>query len=334
MTTAVATPEASVPAATATVRRVTVPLAATAVARRPRGGDRGGFRRDDRSGGGDRGGYSRPTGGAGRDDRSSGGYSRPAGGGRDDRSGGGYNRDDRGGSVMTAVGTAVLLVDAVAMTVPRGTARWWRSRRAVVAYRAMTVAATAVMTAPVAATTALPVAAATAVMTAPAATAVGTSVTIARVVATAVDTVVVTVRRVMTVAGTTATTVGLLGVPMGLRAMTVPGTTGTTGRLGTTGVRRGVSGRPVVGPGGTTGARDGATSGRLGMTGAAYAAVLAVRDRRAVSVGPSGGTTALGAVDVTTGAVDRAGRRGEGWSAPRRPGDSGRASPVRSSTAG
>ncbi|MFG2973925.1 DEAD/DEAH box helicase [Streptomyces sp. NPDC048331] len=75
-----------------------------------RGGDRGGFRRDDR---GDRGG--RPSGGFNRDDRGgdrggfrrddrpSGGFrsggDRPSGGGfrRDDRPSGGFNRDDRGG---------------------------------------------------------------------------------------------------------------------------------------------------------------------------------------------------------------------------------------------
>lgn len=60
-----------------------------------RGGDRGGFRRDDRSGGGfnrdrrdDRsgGGFNRDR----RDDRSGGGFSRDR---RDDRSGGGFNRD-------------------------------------------------------------------------------------------------------------------------------------------------------------------------------------------------------------------------------------------------
>ncbi|RSO03486.1 RNA helicase [Streptomyces sp. WAC 06783] len=51
-----------------------------------RGGDRGGFRRDDRSGGG----FNRDR----RDDRSGGGFSRDR---RDDRSGGGFRRDDRSG---------------------------------------------------------------------------------------------------------------------------------------------------------------------------------------------------------------------------------------------
>ncbi|RSO12625.1 RNA helicase [Streptomyces sp. WAC 06725] len=51
-----------------------------------RGGDRGGFRRDDRSGGG----FNRDR----RDDRSGGGFNRDR---RDDRSGGGFRRDDRSG---------------------------------------------------------------------------------------------------------------------------------------------------------------------------------------------------------------------------------------------
>ncbi|MFE9631529.1 DEAD/DEAH box helicase [Streptomyces sp. NPDC006463] len=76
-----------------------------------RGGDRGGFRRDDRGDrGGDRGGFRRDDrgdrggdrGGFRRDDRPSGGFrsggDRPSGGGfrRDDRPSGGFNRDDRG----------------------------------------------------------------------------------------------------------------------------------------------------------------------------------------------------------------------------------------------
>ncbi|WP_455682051.1 DEAD/DEAH box helicase, partial [Streptomyces virginiae] len=69
-----------------------------------RGGDRGGFRRDDRGDrGGDRGGFrrdDRPSGGFRRDDRPSGGFrrdDRPSGGfRRDDRPSGGFNRDDRG----------------------------------------------------------------------------------------------------------------------------------------------------------------------------------------------------------------------------------------------
>ncbi|MGW7431423.1 DEAD/DEAH box helicase, partial [Streptomyces sp. NPDC054861] len=77
--------------------------------RRDRGGDRGGFRRDDRRDdrGGDRGGFrrdnDRPSGGFRRDnDRPSGGFrrdnDRPSGGfRRDDRPSGGFNRDDRGG---------------------------------------------------------------------------------------------------------------------------------------------------------------------------------------------------------------------------------------------
>ncbi|MEU9862113.1 DEAD/DEAH box helicase [Streptomyces sp. NPDC047971] len=74
--------------------------------RRDRGGDRGGFRRDDRRDdrGGDRGGFRRDDrggrsferrdndrGGFRRDDRPSGGFR------RDDRPSGGFNRDDRGG---------------------------------------------------------------------------------------------------------------------------------------------------------------------------------------------------------------------------------------------
>ncbi|MFE5485311.1 DEAD/DEAH box helicase [Streptomyces sp. NPDC056527] len=75
--------------------------------RRDRGGDRGGFRRDDRRDdrGGDRGGFRRDDnrgGGFRRDDRPSGGFrrdnDRPSGGfRRDDRPSGGFNRDDRGG---------------------------------------------------------------------------------------------------------------------------------------------------------------------------------------------------------------------------------------------
>ncbi|MFG3286883.1 DEAD/DEAH box helicase [Streptomyces sp. NPDC048111] len=55
-----------------------------------RGGDRGGFRRDDRPSGGFRR-DDRPSGGFRRDDRPSGGFR------RDDRPSGGFNRDDRGG---------------------------------------------------------------------------------------------------------------------------------------------------------------------------------------------------------------------------------------------
>ncbi|MEV7370029.1 DEAD/DEAH box helicase, partial [Streptomyces sp. NPDC090301] len=92
-----------------------------------RGGDRGGFNRDDRGDrggfrggdrGGDRGGFrrdnDRPSGGFRRDDRPSGGFNRDDRGGdrggfrrdndrpsggfrRDDRPSGGFNRDDRGG---------------------------------------------------------------------------------------------------------------------------------------------------------------------------------------------------------------------------------------------
>ncbi|WP_329118119.1 DEAD/DEAH box helicase [Streptomyces sp. NBC_01353] len=76
--------------------------------RRDRGGDRGGFRRDDRRDdrGGDRGGFRRDDRGGrsfNRDDRPSGGgfrrdNDRPSGGfRRDDRPSGGFNRDDRGG---------------------------------------------------------------------------------------------------------------------------------------------------------------------------------------------------------------------------------------------
>ncbi|QES49012.1 RNA helicase [Streptomyces venezuelae] len=59
-------------------------------------GDRGGFRRDDRGDRGDRGGFNRDDrggdrGGFRRDDRPSGGFR------RDDRPSGGFNRDDRGG---------------------------------------------------------------------------------------------------------------------------------------------------------------------------------------------------------------------------------------------
>ncbi|WP_438292642.1 DEAD/DEAH box helicase [Streptomyces sp. HUAS TT7] len=65
-----------------------------------RGGDRGGFRRDDRPSGGFRR-DDRPSGGFRRDDRPSGGFrrdDRPSGGfRRDDRPSGGFNRDDRGG---------------------------------------------------------------------------------------------------------------------------------------------------------------------------------------------------------------------------------------------
>ncbi|THA77983.1 DEAD/DEAH box helicase [Streptomyces sp. A0592] len=69
-----------------------------------RGGDRGGFRRDDRGDrGGDRGGFrggDRPSGGFRGGDRPSGGFrggDRPSGGfRRDDRPSGGFNRDDRG----------------------------------------------------------------------------------------------------------------------------------------------------------------------------------------------------------------------------------------------
>ncbi|MFF8511318.1 DEAD/DEAH box helicase, partial [Streptomyces sp. NPDC015492] len=68
-----------------------------------RGGDRGGFRRDDRPSGGFRR-EDRPSGGFNRDDRGGdrGGFrrdnDRPSGGfRRDDRPSGGFNRDDRGG---------------------------------------------------------------------------------------------------------------------------------------------------------------------------------------------------------------------------------------------
>ncbi|MFC9297870.1 DEAD/DEAH box helicase [Streptomyces sp. NPDC057010] len=66
-----------------------------------RGGDRGGFRRDDRPSGGFRSGGDRPSGGFRRDDRPSGGFNRDDRGGdrggfrRDDRPSGGFNRDDR-----------------------------------------------------------------------------------------------------------------------------------------------------------------------------------------------------------------------------------------------
>ncbi len=121
----------------------------------------------------------------------------------------------------------------------------------------------------------------------------------------------------MTGVVTTATTAGPLGVLMDLLAMTVVGSTAIRGLLVMTGVRGVVSGRLVmigavrlVGSGGTTAATAGGISDRLGTTGAAYGAALAVRGRRVVSVVRSSGTIvtpAVRAVDVTTVVVDRVG---------------------------